>query len=347
MRLRYRRRRARYVYDLQLNEALLSEAGEELHQIRQTWQVRWQDVQLGDLIGSGGFGDVHRATWLSTLVACKRVKQGYLQEESEAFAAEATVMSQLRHPHIVAFYGAGIDNLGRRFLLTELLSRGSLRTVLADNVKHPSLDWHLRLRFCRDIAAGMLFLHSRDPPMLHRDLKADNCLLDDRWGVKVADFGTMRTMRILPSADQDLLDAAGEVGVTVGGGTAPLSPAALMMTATGGCGSPLWVAPEVTANSRHGVSHYGMASDVYSFGLTVFEVATRQLPFADVSDVFRLRQMVEAGDRPTIPAHLEVPGGLLGLMQACWHADPEQRPTFAGVGSLLEGLEGELDHGQS
>lgn len=94
-------------------------------------------------------------------------------------------MAGLRHPNIVTFFGAGVDQADCEFLITELMSRGSLTSVLLDQKAHPTLAWSSRLGFARDIASGMLFLHSRKPPMLHRDLKSDNVLLDDRWAAKV------------------------------------------------------------------------------------------------------------------------------------------------------------------
>jgi len=189
----YRRRRRRFYHTIGVQERLLKDAETDLDMIRQSWQIRWSDVELGECIGEGGFGNIHAAMWMFRRVACKRLKKELPDREFAAFEAEAAAMSGMRHPNIVSFFGAGVDDDGRGFLVVELMASGSLRFVL--DAKDTLLKWSTRLRFCADISSGMLFLHSRQPPMLHRDLKADNVLLDDRWVAKVSDFGTLRKAR--------------------------------------------------------------------------------------------------------------------------------------------------------
>lgn len=113
-------------------------------------------------------------------------------------------MRSVRHMNIVYFYGAGRDEHGTPFLVTEYCSRGSLRGILSD--RSVKLDWPRRMRFALDAARGIQFLHSLDPPRIHRDLKCANLLVSSSWVVKVADFGTARLvaeLRPSPSADTD------------------------------------------------------------------------------------------------------------------------------------------------
>ena len=99
---------------------------------------------------------------------------------------QVKVSRSIRHPHLLTFYGAGVDRNDRAFLVTELMS-GSLKTMLRDH--SIALSWHTRLTFACDISRGMSYL--REHEMLHRDLKADNCFVDEKtMRVKVADFGT-------------------------------------------------------------------------------------------------------------------------------------------------------------
>lgn len=157
----YRRRKRRFMLGLEMGEYLLKEADNELQQLRQTWHIQWEDVCIGARVGGGGFGDVHAATWMSRPVACKRLREALRETETESFQAEAAVMSGLRHPNIVTFFGAGEDDRGCQFLVTEFMERGSLRHVLRNVRSHADLPWSMRLRFCSDIAAGVHFLHTR------------------------------------------------------------------------------------------------------------------------------------------------------------------------------------------
>jgi len=232
-------------------------------------------------------------------------------------------MSSLRHPNIVTFFGAGVDDEGNGFLITELMATGSLRGVLANTRDHTELSWMRRLQFSADIAAGMLFLHSRQPPMLHRDLM----LLDERWVAKVSDFGTMKSVAKLRE------ERPGR-SLSVASGTS--DTASITMTATGGCGTLLWAAPEVSA-SAYGLSHYGTPADVYSYGIVLYEIATRLLPYQDIDvNQFRLRSMIEAGDRPEIPAGIPVPSHYSRLMHSCWQGTAGLRPTFSKIVQEVE-----------
>lgn len=82
--------------------------------------------------------------------------------------------SSIRHPHVLNFYGAGVDGARRAFLVTELMQRGSLKSLLLDLSQE--LSWGIRVRFASDIAQGMRYLHEKGT--VHRDLKADNCEFD-------------------------------------------------------------------------------------------------------------------------------------------------------------------------
>lgn len=106
-----------------------------------------------------------------------------MDESSKAqFAREVDFLRSLKHANLVHFYGTGVYEDATPFILLEFVERGSLRSVLDGE---DELDWPLRVRFALDIARGMRHLHSRTPPLLHRDLKSENCLVDAKWTVKV------------------------------------------------------------------------------------------------------------------------------------------------------------------
>lgn len=274
----YRRRQRRFASSLELQRLLLNEADSELVHLKQTWQLQWSDITIGDTIAHGAFGEVYRATWMGNAVACKQLKQVLEEFESESFAAEAAAMSGLRHPNIVTFFGAGVDDDGRGFLVTELMARGSLRHALKDTDNYPLLSWESRLRFATDVVAGMLFLHSRQPPMLHRDLKSENVLLDEHWVAKVSDFGTLRT--ITGSGTREESEELKIDGSAVSSRTDP----SLLLTATNCEPLPASVVPCLATPLSHTCTCVYMQCNNY--GIEVHPIVMHSMPLLQRSDDF-------------------------------------------------------------
>lgn len=93
---------------------------------------------------------------------------------------EVSFLRSMRHPHIITFFGAGVDSENRAYLVTELM-HSELTLHLRNSSQ--TLHWALRIQFAADVASGMEYLHSID--VIHRDLKADNCFVDSTLRVKV------------------------------------------------------------------------------------------------------------------------------------------------------------------
>jgi serine/threonine protein kinase len=142
------------------------------------------------------------------------------------------MMASLRHPSIVMYLGVCLDPPA---VVTEYCARGSLADVLKRARTSPllaaQLDWARRLNMALDAAKGMLYLHSCAPPIIHRDLKSANLLVDRHWRVRVCDFNLSRVLE-----DSAVLSS---------------------VAAT----NPRWLAPEILSGKG-----YTFASDVYSFG---------------------------------------------------------------------------------
>ena len=147
-------------------------------------------------------------------------------------------MEVLRHPNIVLFLGACIKppNLG---LVLEYCTRGSLWSVLQNH--EIDLKWEDRKKIALDKAKGVFYLHSFNPPILHRDLKSLNLLLDDSFRTKLIDFGWTRKLD-------------GKM--------------------TGKIGTYQWMAPEVISSQN-----YTEKADVFSFGIILWEIASREPPY--------------------------------------------------------------------
>jgi serine/threonine protein kinase len=218
------------------------------------------------------------------------------------------MMASLRHPSIVMYLGVCLDPPA---VVTEYCARGSLNDVLKRARSSPllaaQLDWARRLNMALDAAKGMLYLHSCAPPIIHRDLKSANLLVDKHWRVRVCDFNLSRAME-----DNAVLSS---------------------MAAT----NPRWLAPEILSGKG-----YTFASDVYSFGICMWELLTWQVPYWEYGPWQVVAMVTENAKRPEVPPHEELPTGTfskegeyLALMHECWAQDPAQRPTFAAIISRL------------
>ncbi|XP_057449946.1 uncharacterized protein LOC130741153 isoform X2 [Lotus japonicus] len=153
-------------------------------------EIHWEDLHLRDEIGQGSYAVVYHGIWNGSDVAIKvYFGNGYTEETLQDYKKEIDIMKRLRHPNVLLFMGA-VYSLERLAIVTELLPRGSLFKTL--HKSNQTLDIRRRLRMALDIARGMNYLHHRNPPIVHRDLKSSNLLVDKNWTVKVGDFGLSR-----------------------------------------------------------------------------------------------------------------------------------------------------------
>ncbi|PIA64364.1 hypothetical protein AQUCO_00100088v1 [Aquilegia coerulea] len=154
------------------------------------WEIPWEDIQIGERIGLGSYGEVYRADWNGTEVAVKKfLDQDLSGDALEQFRCEVRIMLRLRHPNVVLFMGA-VTRPPNLSILTEFLPRGSLYRLL--HRPNLQLDEKRRLRMALDVVKGMNYLHTSHPTIVHRDLKSPNLLVDKNWVVKVCDFGLSR-----------------------------------------------------------------------------------------------------------------------------------------------------------
>ncbi|KAH9565635.1 hypothetical protein CY35_04G087300 [Sphagnum magellanicum] len=140
-------------------------------------------------IGAGGFGKVFYGTLDDKkMVAIKRASQQSLQGTTE-FRNEVLLLSRLHHRHLVRLEGF-CDDKGLQILVYEFMSNGNLHDHLLDSEKGKPLSWFTRLEIAVGVAQALDYLHSyADPPVIHRDIKPTNILLDDHFIAKVSDFG--------------------------------------------------------------------------------------------------------------------------------------------------------------
>ncbi|XP_074269128.1 serine/threonine-protein kinase CTR1-like isoform X2 [Silene latifolia] len=210
--------------------------------------ISWSDLVMRDRIGSGSFGTVHRAEWNGSEVAVKiLMEHDFHPERCREFLREVAIMKRLRHPNIVLFMGA-ITEPPNLAIVTEYLCRGSLYRLLHKSGGREVLDERRRLSMAFDVAKGMNYLHKRNPPIVHRDLKSPNLLVDKKYTVKVCDFGLSRLK------------------------------ANTFLSSKSAAGTPEWMAPEVLRDEPSNEK-----SDVYSFGVILWELATLQQPWSNLN----------------------------------------------------------------
>jgi hypothetical protein len=141
------------------------------------------------MVGKGGFGEVWQYRWGGISLAVKKLSADLSAKNIALFKQEAELMSKMRHPNILLYVSSSLEP-PNMYIVTEFMARGSLFKVLHD--KSIPLSWYTRVRMALDCASAMLYLHSSEPCLVHRDLKAENLLVSDSGVVKVCDFGLTR-----------------------------------------------------------------------------------------------------------------------------------------------------------
>jgi serine/threonine protein kinase len=277
-------------------------------------EIKRSQLQCGRLLGSGAFAKVFEGRYNGKLVAIKVFSESSFAFRLEDFYCEVAIMSMISHPHIVRFEGACIehkrDEEGVFMIVTELMHKGSLRNLI-DKTYHGPLPLEKTLRYATHVALGMRHLHRFN--IVHRDLKAENVLINQDDIAKIADFGLSREINI-------------DNGMTIMAGT------------------PKWEAPEVLVGSKRKggsggdgskTSRYSKEADVYSYAMTLYEMVTGMQPFAEIHDIFELKKMVcDKHKRPELPSSCPAP--LANLIKLCWHKDPAKRPSFEQILNTLQ-----------
>ncbi|XP_019444284.1 PREDICTED: serine/threonine-protein kinase CTR1 isoform X5 [Lupinus angustifolius] len=250
---------------------------------------------------AGSFGTVHRAEWNGSEVAVKiLMEQDFYAERSREFLREVAIMKLLRHPNIVLFMGA-VTQPPNLSIVTEYLSRGSLYRLLHKPGAKEMLDERRRLSMAYDVAKGMNYLHKRNPPIVHRDLKSPNLLVDKKYTVKVCDFGLSRLK------------------------------ANTFLSSKSAAGTPEWMAPEVLRDEPSNEK-----SDIYSFGVILWELATLQQPWNNLNPAQVVAAVGFKGKRLDIPHDLNPQ--LASIIESCWANEPWKRPSFSSIMDSLRVL---------
>ncbi|CAI5701081.1 unnamed protein product [Peronospora effusa] len=264
-------------------------------------EIPFHSLKMKELVGQGYFGDAYRASLDGQDVVVKTIRASEFGETTcqivREFQHEAAMLNMFgHHPCIVPFVGASTDTSFPLALVTKYLPYGSLE----DNLRGDScFSIDERTGMLKDAAAGLLNIH--EGGFIHRDLAARNCLVDQGNHVRICDFGLCRQSVRSETVGMLIKDAVGPVR---------------------------YMAPE----SLRPPHPFTYDTDVYMFGVLMWETYTGSTPFPSLTPVEAMMHVLR-GERLPIPK--ELPESLRTLMQSCFLDSPAERPSMQEVLTAL------------
>ncbi|XP_033750419.1 LOW QUALITY PROTEIN: atrial natriuretic peptide receptor 1-like [Pecten maximus] len=232
---------------------------------------------------------------------------------------ELKAMWDLRQENVNAFVGVCLDERGP-CLLTGYCNKGSLQDIIEnDDIK---LDWMFKLSLISDMIAGIQYIHN-SPLKVHGNLKSSNCVVDNRWVLKITDFGVLRLRSLFGQG----------------------APSTYQVYSR-----QFWTAPELLRLSEN-QCHSSQKGDVFSVGVILFEILYRSQPYDTVSYTPQeIIERVRTTENPPFRPHVafnddintnntnDAPTEVTQIMTSCYEEDPEDRPSFSTIKSYISKL---------
>ncbi|XP_042494667.1 mitogen-activated protein kinase kinase kinase 5 isoform X2 [Macadamia integrifolia] len=250
--------------------------------------------QKGKLIGRGTFGSVYVAANRETGALCAMKEVNLIPDDPKSVECikqleqEIKVLSQLKHPNIVQYYGSEIVE-DRFYIFLEYVHPGSINKYVREHCG--AMTESIVRNFTRHILQGLAYLHSTKT--IHRDIKGANLLVDAFGVVKLADFGMAK----------HLSGQAGDLSLK---------------------GSPYWMAPEVMlAVMQKDNCELALAVDIWSLGCTIIEMLTGKPPWCDFEGAAAMFKVLR--ESPPIPETLSTEGK--DFLECCFRRSPAERPS--------------------
>ncbi|XP_053310181.1 serine/threonine-protein kinase WNK4 [Spea bombifrons] len=244
-------------------------------------------------IGRGSFKTVYKGLDTETTVEvawCELQTRKLTKVERQRFSEEVEMLKGLQHPNIVRFYDSWKSTVKGQIcivLVTELMTSGTLKTYLK---RFKEMKLKVLQRWSRQILKGLHFLHTRSPPIIHRDLKCDNIFITGPTGfVKIGDLG-LATLKSASFAKSVI-------------------------------GTPEFMAPEMYEEK------YDEAVDVYAFGMCMLEMATSEYPYSECQNAAQIYRKVTSGMKPDSFYKVKVPE-LKEIIEGCIRMNKNERYTI-------------------
>ncbi|XP_078045033.1 serine/threonine kinase raf oncogene [Augochlora pura] len=269
------------------------------------WEIPADEILIGARIGSGSFGTVYKAHWHGPVAVKTLNVKIPTDAQLQAFKNEVAVLRKTRHVNVLLFMGC--VSKPQLAIVTQWCEGSSLYKHL--HVFESKFDLFTLIEIGRQTAQGMDYLHAKN--IIHRDLKSNNIFLHDDLTVKIGDFG-LATAKTRWSGSQQFHQPTGSI---------------------------LWMAPEVIRMQEE--NPYSFQSDVYAFGVVLFELLAGQLPYSQLNNKDQILFMVGRGNlRPDLnKLRSDTPKSLKRLTEDCIKFSREERPIFRQILASLESLQ--------
>ncbi|KAM3914929.1 RAF proto-oncogene serine/threonine-protein kinase isoform 3-T6 [Leptodactylus fuscus] len=272
------------------------------------WEIEASEVMLSSRIGSGSFGTVYKGKWHGD-VAVKILKvTDPTPEQLQAFRNEVAVLRKTRHVNILLFMGYMTKE--KLAIVTQWCEGSSLYKHL--HVQETKFQMFQLIDIARQTAQGMDYLHAKN--IIHRDMKSNNIFLHEGLTVKIGDFG-LATVKSRWSGSQQVEQPTGSI---------------------------LWMAPEVIRMQDN--NPFSFQSDVYSYGIVLYELMTGELPYSHIRDRDQIIFLVGRGCLVPDLSKLykNCPKAMKRLVADCVQKVKEERPLFPQILSSIELLQHSL-----
>ncbi|KAL6066712.1 Dual specificity protein kinase [Balamuthia mandrillaris] len=267
--------------------------------------IKGKEVKLVSTIATGGYGTVYKGKCRGQTVAVKKLhNQALSGPKLLELKKEVEIMSQLRHPFVLMLMGVCTEE-NEVALVMEYVEGKSMEEILYD--PQIELSWQQRFKLARDIAQGLDWLHSLDPPIIHGDIKPANVLVKTDFCISICDFGF--------SCIKEPHD--------------PSAPPSAKVK-----GSPFWMSPELLRGFPPSEQ-----SDIYAYAVVLWSIMTRTSPTIGVPyEETRqyMRDVVHKARRPPMP--LDMFPSLRALIEEAWHQDHTKRPSFTEIRERLDAI---------
>lgn len=266
------------------------------------WEIPADEILVGIRIGSGSFGTVYKGHWHGPVAVKTLNVKDPTPTQLQAFKNEVAVLRKTRHVNILLFMGC--VSKPQLAIVTQWCEGSSLYKHL--HVIETKFELLTLIEIGRQTAQGMDYLHAKN--IIHRDLKSNNIFLHDDLTVKIGDFG-LATVKTRWSGSQQFQQPTGSI---------------------------LWMAPEVIRMQED--SPYSFQSDVYAFGVVLYELLAGQLPYPNINNKDQILFMVGRGFlRPDLNnLRSDTPKALRRLVEDCLKYNREERPLFRQILASLE-----------